>query len=261
MVFFSDARLEALVSIVQQAGGTLLGYWPGRAERNLEAQVVIKSDGSPVSSADIESNEILSSGIARLFPDDLIFSEESPVDLERLRTSSRTWIVDPLDGTAAFLAGRDDFAVLVALCESQRPNLGIMFFPARGELITAQLGVGAVSNGKPLRVSSIQGIRPGHVYIRNFDCLKPELQCASMDSSLALLKVANGDLDGAVIRMTTHREWDIAAPIVAITEAGGRVSDEQGRPIACGVGELSFRYFVASNGLNHEEVQALIPAK
>jgi fructose-1,6-bisphosphatase/inositol monophosphatase family enzyme len=79
-----------------------------------------------------------------------------------------------------------------------------------------------------------------------------------MDSSLALLKVACGELDAAVIRMTTHREWDIAAPIAVIREAGGVITDEMGTDIRCGMGDVSFRYFVASNGHVHHEILSLI---
>jgi fructose-1,6-bisphosphatase/inositol monophosphatase family enzyme len=81
-----------------------------------------------------------------------------------------------------------------------------------------------------------------------------------MDSGLALLKVANGELDGAIIRMTTHREWDLAAPMAVLREAGGRVSDQTGAEIPCGRGIVDFSYCIASNGLIHEELQAIIPA-
>jgi myo-inositol-1(or 4)-monophosphatase len=79
-----------------------------------------------------------------------------------------------------------------------------------------------------------------------------------MDSSLALLKVACGELDAAVIRMTTHREWDIAAPIAVIREAGGMITDETGVEIQCGLGGVSFTYLVASNGCVHKEILKLI---
>jgi fructose-1,6-bisphosphatase/inositol monophosphatase family enzyme len=79
-----------------------------------------------------------------------------------------------------------------------------------------------------------------------------------MDSGLALYKVAAGELEGAVIRMLTHKEWDIAAPIVAIKEAGGRVTDEHGRELAVGQGEIAFQYLVASNGSVHDDLLKLI---
>ena len=80
-----------------------------------------------------------------------------------------------------------------------------------------------------------------------------------MDSGLALLKVATGELDGAIIRMTTHREWDIAAPAAVLLSAGGCYSSETGDPVRLGVGDVEFAYFIASNGLVHEQLQALMP--
>jgi fructose-1,6-bisphosphatase/inositol monophosphatase family enzyme len=81
-----------------------------------------------------------------------------------------------------------------------------------------------------------------------------------MDSGLALLKVAQGELDGAIIRMTTHREWDIAAPAAIIRSAGGVVTNETQLPIRFGTGRVDFQYLIASNGVIHKELQALISA-
>jgi len=259
MKFFNDSRVNQLVEVVRQAGKELLLYWSGNRDVHLRPTILEKSDGSPVSTADLRSNEILSAGIAQLFDSDLIFSEETDIDPQKVVNSPRTWIIDPLDGTAAFLAGREDFAVLVALVEAHQPVIGIMFFPASDQLLVAQRGAGVQCNSRPLRVSPHSSLGTGRVYVRNFQCTRPELGCTPRDSSVALLQVANGELDGAIIKMTSHREWDIAAPIVAITEAGGRVTDEHGSEISCGLGTIPYRYFVASNRLNHQEIQSLIP--
>ncbi len=258
MTNFGDPRLDQLMSTVRTAGDLLLSYWPGSSSRRLAAEIAEKSDGSLVSTADMKSNELLSADITKLFPDDLLFSEETAIDPQRVKQSKRTWIIDPLDGTAAFLAGRDDFAILVGLCESYRPTVGMMYFPARQEFVSAFEGRGATRNGIPLSVSVTPHCRAGAVYIRNFECTRPDIASPPMDSSLALLKVACGELDAAVIRMTTHREWDIAAPIAVIREAGGVITDEMGTDIRCGMGDVSFRYFVASNGHVHHEILSLI---
>jgi fructose-1,6-bisphosphatase/inositol monophosphatase family enzyme len=75
-----------------------------------------------------------------------------------------------------------------------------------------------------------------------------------MDSGLALALVASGELDGAIIRMLTHREWDIAAPMAVLREAGARVSDETGREVPLGVGGIGFSYLVVSNDLVHDQL-------
>lgn len=81
-----------------------------------------------------------------------------------------------------------------------------------------------------------------------------------MDSGLALAKVAMGELDGAIIKMVTHREWDIAAPMALLREAGAVVTDELGKEIPLGTGSIAFNYFVASNGRVHEQLLKIIPA-
>lgn len=258
MSFFSSHKGCDLVTAVRAAGELLLRYWPGSKSKH-EAVIQEKSDGSLVSTADIESNKALTSALKRLFPGEVIFSEEEVTDPQLVSAAESVWIVDPLDGTSAFLSGRDDFSILVGRCHNKRPTEGIMFFPARGILVQAEHGKGVTANGKPLSVSINRVIPKGGVYIRNWTCPRPEIASPSMDSGLALYKVAAGELDGVVIRMLTHKEWDIAAPVLAIVEAGGRVTDERGEEIEVGRGEILFHYLIASNRLIHEELLALIP--
>lgn len=251
-------KLEALRSAIREAGDLLLSMWPGGPQKKGDLQVQEKVDGTLVSKADMASNQILMEAIARLFPADEILSEEIPVDSAKLAKSARTWIIDPLDGTSSFVHGRDDFSILVGLAERGTPTLGIMLFPALSKLVVAGPGRAAAVNGTPLHVSTHRELQAGRVYIRNFTCSRPELACPMMDSGLALLKVASGDLDGAVIRMTTHREWDLAAPASVLFSAGGCLSDETGAPIRFGTGSINFQYAIASNGLIHEQLQELI---
>jgi fructose-1,6-bisphosphatase/inositol monophosphatase family enzyme len=250
--------IEELLDAVKKAGDLLLSMWPGNPDAQQALRVQEKSDGTLVSQADFASNQILIGAITRLFPGDEILSEESPVDPVKLSQSKRVWIIDPLDGTSSFVHGRDDFSVLVGLAEVGVPILGIMFFPALAKRVVSLPGVCAHMNGARLSVSNTQELQPGRIYIRNFTCAQPELACPMMDSGLALLKVASGELDGAIIRMTTHREWDLAAPAAVLFSAGGVISDETGRPIKFGSGITNFQYVIASNGVIHEQLQALI---
>jgi myo-inositol-1(or 4)-monophosphatase len=256
---FTDTEIQALIKGVRQAGAALMHYWPGKQGSSDLGAVEWKGDGSPVSAADLQSNQILCGLLKELYPNDAILSEELPVEPAVLKASSRVWIVDPLDGTSAFLQGRDDFSILLSLWSDGQPALGVMFFPARDRMVIAQKGQGAFLNGTRMSVSDSFECNPGGAYIRNFECSKPQLASPMMDSGLALMKVAYGDLQGAVIKMTTHREWDLAAPIVAILEAGGQVSDELGGTVLCGTGEILFSYFVASNRYCHKTLLGLIP--
>lgn len=254
----SDSRFDEVVFAVQRAGAMMMRLWPGATGNQESLGVQSKSDGSPVSQADFESNEIILAALKRLFPDDAVLSEESPIEKDALARASRVWIVDPLDGTSSFVQGRDDFSILVALSVHRKPIFGVMFFPARDILVVAERGHGVTRNGTPLKVSQADTLRPGMVYLRNFECSRPELGCSMRDSGLALYQVACGELDGAIIRMKTHQEWDLAAPMVVLLEAGGVVSDQTGGEVPCGSGSIDFQYFIASNGLVHQQLQGVI---
>ncbi|MEY4667768.1 MAG: hypothetical protein RL518_467 [Pseudomonadota bacterium] len=253
-----EESFAQLVSCVREAGSLLVSMWPGQRGRTEIISVSQKGDGSLVSAADMASNEMLTKGIRSLYPDDFIFSEEVTSDPVTVSASRRTWIIDPLDGTSAFLEGRDDFSVLVGLSVDHVANAGILFLPARGQMFTAQAGKGAFRNGSSIRVSDVAKARDGHVYVRRFSSKAPNLESPMMDSGLALAKVACGELDGAIIKMTTHREWDIAAPMAILREAGATVTDERGGDIPLGTGGIGFQFFVASNGRIHQELLAII---
>lgn len=254
-----DELFQRLVDAVRDAGDLLLSMWPGRVGDTGGLSIQEKGDGSLVSAADVASNNLLLTTIRALFPDDGVLSEEVVCDPATIRKARRVWIIDPLDGTSSFLAGRDDFSVLVGLSEEHVPKAGIVFLPARNQMLVAQSGRGATLNGQSISVSGEEKPREGRVYVRRFSSNAPHLESVMMDSGLALTSVATGKLDAAVIKMTTHREWDIAAPMALIQEAGGMVSDERGRPIPVGMGGIEFEYFVASNGRVHQEVLGIIP--
>ena len=252
MSFSTDVRFTELEDVVREAGAFLMSKWPGGSAGKSDLSIVAKSDGSLVSAADMGSNEILMTALRRLFPDDYILSEEVSVDLPALRAAKRSWIIDPLDGTSAFLEGRDDFSILVGLSANQRAEAGLMFFPARNHMYRAVRGFGATMNGARISVSSSTTPRMKCVYARNCSLKNKELESSMMDSGLAFALVARGELDGVVLRMKTHREWDLAAPMAVLAEAGATISDEHGNPIPMGLGEISYQYFVVSNGLAHQ---------
>jgi len=254
-----DKVFLQLVSSVRDAGALLMSMWPKRKGATTLLAVNQKIDGTLVSAADMASNEALTTALRSLYPNDFVFSEEVAYEPAEVVASKRTWIIDPLDGTSAFLEGRDDFSVLVALSVEHGAHSGILFLPARNQMFLAQAGKGAFRNGDLIRVSEHRKARDHHVYVRRFESTAPHLHSPMMDSGLALAKVACGELDGAIIKMVTHREWDIAAPMAILREAGATVTDEQGRAIPLGTGTIGFEYFVASNGHVHNELLGLIP--
>ena len=138
----SDARISPtekaqLIEAVRSAGAYLLSLWPAAGDAGEHLNITAKGDGTLVSTADLGSNELLVEALSTLFPQDTILSEEIEPDCGTLAASSRTWVIDPLDGTKCFLNGTDEFSILVALCENHDPTFGIQFFPARQQLVVA----------------------------------------------------------------------------------------------------------------------------
>lgn len=254
-----NKNIAGLEEIVKEAGRKLMEFWPGAAANaGKELGIETKSDGSSVTQADLASNNIIISGLKNIFPDFAILSEELPVTPE-IVSSSAIWIIDPLDGTKSFIDGRDDFSILLGLAVNRKIEAGIMYFPARDIWAYACKGEGALINGKQPRVSDHRVPAAGSVYYRNFT--PPDDECLYrewMDSGLAFLSVCTGELDGVIIRMTAHKEWDLAAPAAMILESGGRFTDENGNMPDFGTGEINYRYLVASNGGVHERLLEMI---
>ena len=254
-----NEKEKKLKESIRSAGDALLRLWPGgKGDSVHELQVEKKSDGSIVTTADFQSNEILVSTIQLLFPDDVILSEELPIDTSA-SSPGRCWIIDPLDGTHHFAEGRDDFSILVCLKEDTCLHRGYMFFPARDHFLIAARDQGVTLNGSPVTVSQFSQPRDGAIYVRNFSSSSGKgVYPHPMDSGMAFFSLCSGMLDGVMIRMTHHKIWDIAAPLVAVREAGGVVTDESGNEIVLADHEISFRYLVASNGACHEYLLALL---
>lgn len=116
-----------------------------------------KADNTPVSDADLEVNRLLHASLKGPRPDYGWLSEESVDDPSRL-DAARVWIVDPIDGTRAFLAGTPEWTIAVALVEHGKPVLAAVFNPATAEMFTARRGCGAFLNGEPISVTTHEGI-------------------------------------------------------------------------------------------------------
>ena len=250
---------ESIEQVVRDAGKILLGYWKGREDAATYA-IEHKADGTSVTEADYASNELLMKALSDNFPEDAILSEEVPRQSD-VFSNERVWIIDPLDGTQAFIDGRDDFSILLGLCEEGQCTYGIAYFPARDWFCKGTLGQGAFNNEIQLFVSQNSELRAQKTYLRYTELSSMEYAYPDqMDSGLALYSVASGDLDAVVIRLGRHQEWDLAAPSVLIQEAGGKISDEHGAPISFGASGFSGNYFIASNGKVHEQLLGMIPA-
>ena len=220
-----EADLELLTGAVQAAGKIALRYFSGQYRR------WNKPGGSPVTEADLAIDQFLKEQLRNARPDYGWLSEESLDDADRLQ-ARRTFIVDPIDGTVAFMKGRPHFTICAAIVEDGRPLCGVVLNPARSECFTAMRGHGAHMNGVPIRSSArvqIEGARllgnralfagwPPMV-IENF---------SSIAYRVAL--VADGRFD-AMISLTSKHDWDLAAADIILGEAGGRLVDQQGHAL------------------------------
>jgi 3'(2'), 5'-bisphosphate nucleotidase len=259
----SNADIDKIAEVALEAGQLLLKYWP-TANTDSELVQVEKIDGTVVTKADMAAHTFIVDRLKILFPGLTVISEEDQ-DLKSIAPNeSHFMIIDPLDGTSSFIAGRDDFSVLIAEVIHAIPTASVMYFPALKILVKSFFAPkepkgSAFINEVPCNVSKSVVIRSGRVSCRKCRELKDErILTTPLDSGFALMEVARGNLDGVVIRMLTHREWDIIAPTVAIKAAGGEVSDENGKALIYNKLGIDYKYFVASNGLCHKELLNLV---
>jgi myo-inositol-1(or 4)-monophosphatase len=250
-VLARDAQL--LKASVREAGalakslfGTELKNW-------------IKGKSSPVSEADIAVNDLLEARLRAATPDYGWLSEESADDETRLG-KKLTWIVDPIDGTRAYLAGRDDWCVSVALVEGASPVLAAVFAPASDEFFFAARGQGAVRNDKKLRATSgddldfsrMAGPKP---LVQRLSPSPEEIELHPRIGSLALrlCRVADGSLDAAFAGGQS-RDWDLAAANLIVQEADGRMTALSGDAISYNRRDVVHGVLVAAGRDRHARI-------
>lgn len=228
--------------IAEQAGHAILEFF---ADKDFEQ--FSKSDESPVTSADFAANDVVINALKKLTPDIPIMSEESEgLQLSDRQSWSEYWLVDPLDGTQEFVAGRPDFAVNIALISNNKPVLGVIHAPVTEEFYWAAKGLGAykikkgvqtrlegnrIDPSKPhlvVAISRVQTLETITKYI------KPgiNLQFISLGScALKSCLVAEGKAD-IYIRVGPTGEWDTGAPQIIVEEAGGLIIDSEFEPLS-----------------------------
>ena len=198
-----------------------------------------KRPGQPVTDADLAVDALLKERLCGPRPDYGWLSEEGHDDPARLETT-KLWIIDPIDGTRAFIRRRPQWTVCGALIEGGRPRAGVVINPMTEEVFEAIEGSGACRNGIPIQVSSRTEL-DGATLIGTKEFYThpswPEPWPATLifdnPNSIAyrLCLIAMGARDGAVRLFSCH-EWDIAAAEIILLEAGGRMTRHDGSPLA-----------------------------
>ena len=215
--------------IVREAGRMACARWPG-AGHTLDFWE--KTPGDPVSEADLAVDKFLHRELGRLLPAAAWLSEESTDDRTRVG-QDLIWLVDPIDGTRDFVRGRSGWAISVALVSAGKPLIGMLSAPARGEEWFSVAGRGAALNGKPLRASTRARFSGARVPVDQLPSADSDLVIVEKPNSIALriAMVANDEAD-LVATLRWGFEWDIGAAALIAREAGARVTDAFGKPLA-----------------------------
>jgi myo-inositol-1(or 4)-monophosphatase len=218
-----------------------------------------KGASSPVSEADIRVNDLLEQRLRAATPDYGWLSEESVDDDSRLG-KRLAWIVDPIDGTRGYLAGREDWCVSVALVEDASPVLAAVFAPASDEFFFAARGQGAERNQVPvfatsgveLDFSRVAGPKP---LVERLNRSADEIILHPRIGSLALrlCRVAQGNLDAAFAGGQS-RDWDLAAANLIVREANGNMTALSGDTILYNRREVAHGVLVAAGRDRHARI-------
>jgi myo-inositol-1(or 4)-monophosphatase len=193
-------------------------------------------DNSPVSEGDIAVNDLLRTRLTRLAPKAGWLSEENEDSLPG-REMATAWIVDPIDGTRAYITGRADWTISVALVEDDRPVLAALYAPVTDEMFLGLRGQGATLNGAAIKANQGAKLERAKLagpkrYLDKLSSLNPEILAQPKVHSLALrlARVAHGTLDAAFASPGSH-DWDLAAADLLVNEAGGVMTDFTGQPL------------------------------
>ena len=246
--------LQFAVDLARGAGEITLQYFRKKPETSK------KSDGSYVTIADREAESYLRKQIAERFPDDGILGEEEG---ESQGTSGRRWILDPIDGTFAFVHGVPLYGVLIAVEISGQMSVGVVNIPALGEIVSAAKGLGCFLNGEPARVSATAELERALLLCTNFsECARQGFgRAAELLQAKARVSRTWGDCYGYVLVATGRADvmldpvmnlWDCAPLLPIMEEAGGTFTDWQGLRTVDGGNAI------ATNGLLFEQVMEIV---
>jgi len=251
--------LELAVELARKAGALQL--------ESLEVVHTVERKGAInlVTEVDKACEAVIVSGINKSFPHHDILAEEQTAERQK---SNFCWIVDPLDGTTNYAHQFPFFCVSIALEKEGELICGVIYDPTRDELFAAEKGKGASLNGNAIKVSEAPNLKEsllatGFAYnvqegesLDNLDNFEAFIKTALAvrrpgAAALDLAYVACGRIDG--FWELFLKPWDIAAGIVIIEEAGGRVTSFKGEPV-----DVYGKEILASNGLIHDEMMTVL---
>jgi histidinol-phosphatase len=254
------SRYDLMTRTAREAGRIALHYYPDFKAADFTAQVIWKSDNSPVTVADREAEAHLRKVLLEAFPGDGFLGEESG---DLAGTSGYRWIVDPIDGTRSFVRGVPHWATLVGLEHNGVPIAGVAHEPVIDRMWRALKDNGAFRDDQRIHVSRIDRLDQSVMF---YSSLAWFVKAGRQNEFLQMVAKTQrqrgfGDYYGHLLVaqgagdfMVEHgvHAWDVAALKVIVEEAGGRFTDWNGTPT------IHTPDCLASNGLIHEAVLAVV---
>ena len=246
--------LALLEETVRAAGDIARKFYGGDYKR------WSKEGGSPVTEADLAVNKFLCDRLMAARPDYGWLSEENPDDPVRLE-KREVFVIDPIDGTIAFLKNRPHFTICAALVVEGRPWCGVVYNPIKEELYSARTGAGAYRNGAAIHVAPRDQLE-GCAMLGDRSQLTqapwPPMHVQNRNSvAYRLVLVADGSADASV-SLTAKRDWDLAAADIILHEAGGLLTDARGAALIYNRPVTKQASLVAANPLLHAAIIGLL---
>ena len=221
-----NINIEDIKSVALEAGDAIMEIY------NKDFSIEYKDDKSPLTQADLKSNEIICNKLQKLYPNIPIMSEENKqTEYEIRKNWEYYWCIDPIDGTKEFIKKNDEFTVNIALIHNNTPVLGVVYAPAIHEMYSAKKGEGSFLNGQKLPLKTNENTTQKLYVVASKSHLSQETQefidaldtkeieQLSRGSSLKLCMVASGDAD-IYPRLAPTMEWDTAAADAIVRETG-----------------------------------------
>lgn len=250
-------ELDVLLKTIRIAGDTILSV------QSAGFAVGVKDNKDIVTSADLAADNILKEALQSIFPEDGWLSEETKDDPKRLNCQ-RVWIVDPIDGTREFATGIPEYAVSVALVANGQPVLAAVFNPATNELFHAVKGQGAWLNDQQIHCSTgvpnkLTLLASRSEYKRGeWDRFAQQHDVKIVGSIAYKLALVAAGKAHATFSLGPKSEWDVAAGVLIVSEAGGIVSNQHKESLIFNQPNILLKGIVAASADADNAVFALI---
>ena len=252
-------ELDIAIKAAQEASNVILEIY------QKDYNTFTKTDNSPVTDADLESNKIINKILSNTKYS--ILSEEDIDDHSRL-SKDMIWIVDPLDGTSDFIDKTGEFTVMIALIQNKKPILGVIAWPTEKILFVAQKNCGAFrySDNKwdKISVTKVDELPKCRTVGSRHHLLEKEKEFikkvgiedfTSIGSSLKVGKISSGQAEAYITTTNKMKEWDTAASYCIISEAGGKMTDMLGNDLTYNNKNVHHQNgILVTNGLIHDKI-------